>query len=158
MDFPRLLPSITIPFLVLLAIFIMFLTQRRRKRLLARMVEFLDERTGEAVEQLLYQSGQLEGHFRGRAVALSVTADGKNRPPEFRIKLSCLAPLTFEIGKESSGDRVLKALHLEQDVEVGDPELDRQFVFSRTDPARLTCPQVRAREWCRNRRERARES
>ncbi len=38
----------------------------------------------------------------------------------------------FQIGNPS-----LKALHLEKDVEVGDPELDRQFVFSCKEPERF---------------------
>ena len=133
----QILPVAGILFAVLVAVLLMLTTKRRRRNLLLPLVHLLDEGSGEVIEKFLYQMAQLDGHFRGRAVTLSVTQGGKNRPSEFRIKFSCLAPLAFDVKKELKGDTVLKALHLEKDVEVGDPELDRQFVFSCKEPERL---------------------
>src|SRR3989442_9062875 len=133
----QILPIAGILFAVLVAVLLMLTTKRRRRNLLLPLVQLLDEGSGEVIEKFLYQMAQLDGHFRGRAVTLSVTQGGKNRPSEFRIKFSCLAPLAFDVKKELKADTVLKALHLEKDVEVGDPELDRQFVFSCKEPERL---------------------
>src|SRR2546426_12327419 len=93
----QILPVAGILFAVLVAVLLMLTTRRRRRDLLLPLVQLLDEGSGEVIEKFLYQMAQLDGHFRGREVTLSVTQGGKNRPSEFRIKLSCLAPLAFDI-------------------------------------------------------------
>ena len=136
-NFQLLVPFLFFAVLISLFFIVGHYAKKRRKSFLLSAAESLDERSGQVVQRFWDMSARLAGHFKGRAATFIVIPGGKNRPSEFRIKILCRAPLTFKVWREGGGDKILKALHLEKDVQVGDDELDQKFVFTCQEPERF---------------------
>jgi hypothetical protein len=113
-------------------------SKEQRKAFLDSLAGLFDERSGEAIAKAFSPLTILRGHYKGRAALLSADEGGKNKPSEFHVGIVCHAPIEFKIQIQSGGDKFLQALHLEKDVQVGDPDLDEKFVFTCQDPDRFS--------------------
>lgn len=121
---------------VVLIIFLAFYSgRRRRKRILQPFASLLDEKSAEVENH--FDSSRREGHFHGRGLAFTAIEGSRDTPSKLRVDLSCPGPLDFKISKERGADKFLKKLHLEHDIEIGDPEMDATFVFASSDPDRF---------------------
>jgi len=108
------------------AVIVTFARMRKKKHLLS-LSGLLDERPSEVKGVFTVR---LEGHYRGRDARFVLEPGGKNKPSKFHALLGCRVPLSFEIHKEYPGSGILKALRLVKDLEIGDPRLDADYVFS----------------------------
>ncbi len=107
-----------------------YLSQWDRRRRFRPLIGLLDERSGEIQAGLLSPEVSLEGHFHGKEVRFLFTDGSRSTRPRFHVVISCSAPIHLEITREDVAGKIGKALRLRSDIQVGDPELDRHFIFS----------------------------
>jgi hypothetical protein len=107
----------------------------RRRALMRPLASVLDGQAGE-MKGVRWLS--LSGRYRDRAVTLRQRKAGEYRAPRFEILLECRSPLGLRVGREGELAAELALwLHVAQDVEIGDPKLDRDLVFRSPEPGRL---------------------
>jgi hypothetical protein len=102
-------------------------------------------------KQLIELAGVLEGHPRDVDGWFIPTLSGRfaGRPVRFRlepvdggwilhVQVECRSRLEFRIATESKRSRLMSRLHLIEDLQVGNPDLDARFCFAASDPAGFT--------------------
>lgn len=124
---------------ICIPIVIIFMKLRREKRM-RPLAEVLDERRFK-IKGIMTTT--MSGLYQGRPTRFYYSPGGGGgqyggSPAEFHVVLSCRSLFSFKIYKESMGSKVGKALGFVPDVEIGDPELDRQLVFRCDSPQSFT--------------------
>jgi len=123
-------PLIAAALAVVLAI-AFFVSRSRKERFLA-LGQLLDERPRQAAG---FFTLSLEGHYRERPARFRLVPGGKNQPPRFHAALGCGTSISFDIYHQNFLTRIGAALKLVKDLEIGDPNLDPEYVFSCRDEA-----------------------
>jgi hypothetical protein len=104
------------------------------RRTLLRLTELLDERGGEASG---FRNVVLKGHYQGRRVAFRLIPGSRYRPRILHVAFTEGASLWFQIQKETMGNFLAAHVGLIKDIELGDENLDRDYVFSSREPERF---------------------